>query len=130
MLEKKLKEARQSKGITQAELADALGITQQGVARWESGKSKPNVETLITLADFFEMSTDSLLGRDGKKNLFFNDEEKKLVAGYRTLDKAKRQTLCNMLAFLTAPQGISMGTVVQKNKSGHNRYAGTEIALF
>ena len=105
MLEKNLKEARQRKGITQAELADALGITQQGVARWESGKSYPTVETLITLADFFEISTDSLLGRDVKKNLLFNDEEKKLVAGYRTLDKAKRQTLCNLLAFLTSPKG-------------------------
>ncbi len=131
MLERTLKEARQSKGITQAELADVLGITQQGVARWENGKSNPTLETLITLADFFGVSTDSLLGRTGMKNVLFNEEEKKLVAGYRTLDKAKRQTLCNMLAFLTSPQGANTGNVVQKNKNGHNLYTnnGNNVVL-
>lgn len=122
MLEKTLKKARQGKGITQAELADVLGVTQQGVARWERGKSNPTIETLITLADFFEMSTDSLLGRDGKKFLLFNDEEKNLVAGYRNLDKAKRKTLCNLLAFLTAPQSLNMGKVQTNNyvSNGNN----------
>ena len=123
MLGEILKAARQSKGVTQAELADILGITQQGVARWERGKSYPTAETLITLADFFEVSTDYLLGREVRKNLLFNDEEKKLVAGYRNLDKVKRQILCNMLAFLTSPQGANTGNLVQKNKNGHNLYS-------
>lgn len=43
--------ARIAKGWTQAQLADALGVIQQQVARWENGESEPRTKTLIRIGD-------------------------------------------------------------------------------
>lgn len=64
MLAKKLKELRERKGIPQAELASVLDVAQQTVASWEREKSSPNYDILQKIADYFHVSTDSLLGRD------------------------------------------------------------------
>ena len=50
--------------MSQAELANILGVAQQTVASWERAKSSPNYEILQNIADFFHVSTDFLLGRD------------------------------------------------------------------
>ncbi len=65
MLGGRLKELRKEKKVTQADLAAELGVTQQAVGKWETGRSSPDPTTLMQLAEFFEVSTDSLLGREG-----------------------------------------------------------------
>ncbi len=62
-LGKKLKELRKSYGLTQEKLADALGISRVNYTRYETDKARPDYETLILLADFFDVTTDYLLGR-------------------------------------------------------------------
>ena len=64
MIAKKLKELREKKGMSQAELANILDVAQQTVASWEREKSSPNYELLLKLADFFRVSTDYLLGKE------------------------------------------------------------------
>jgi transcriptional regulator with XRE-family HTH domain len=51
-------------GITQSNLASALNISRSAVNAWEMGTSKPSIDTLVDLADFFHVSTDYLLGRN------------------------------------------------------------------
>lgn len=58
-----LKELRLEKAISQAKLAEILGLTQDSISLWEKGKSLPATPYLIKLADFFGVSTDYLLGR-------------------------------------------------------------------
>ncbi len=62
MLAQRLKQLRKEKGITQGQLAAALGLTQQAVGRWETGASSPDPETLMSIASILEVSVDSLLG--------------------------------------------------------------------
>jgi DNA-binding XRE family transcriptional regulator len=50
----KFKELRMNKNMTQCELATAIGITQQAVASWESGRSKPMTDTIIKIAQAFD----------------------------------------------------------------------------
>ena len=50
MFYKKLKELRKENKISQRTLADMLGITQQAVAKWETGRSTPDTDTLQKLA--------------------------------------------------------------------------------
>ena len=64
MFSKILRALRQRHQITQADLANVLGITQQAVARWESNKSTPDIDTLKKLSTYFNVSTDYLLGQD------------------------------------------------------------------
>ena len=62
----RVKELRKSKGLTQRQMAAALGITERSYQRYEA-ENNPNNDTLIKLADFFNVSTDYLLGRSDCK---------------------------------------------------------------
>jgi len=67
MLAKKLKELRETKGMSQAELANILDVAQQTVASWEKEKSSPNYDLLQKIADYFHVTTDALLGREAPR---------------------------------------------------------------
>lgn len=60
---------RKQKGLTQEELAKALGVTNQAVSKWESGQNCPDIQLLPELAKFFEVSVDELLGCNSAKGL-------------------------------------------------------------
>ena len=59
----RLKEIRLLYGMSQLKLSEIIGVSRSTVAMWESGSSLPDYETLIRLADYFDCSTDYLLGR-------------------------------------------------------------------
>lgn len=65
----KLQELRRRKGITQEELANALFVSRTAVSKWESGRGYPSIESLKTIADFFETSIDELLSSNEIINL-------------------------------------------------------------
>jgi transcriptional regulator with XRE-family HTH domain len=57
----KLTRLRKIKGMTQEEFASAVGVTRQAVYKWESGKSYPEVMTLLEIKNLFGISIDDLL---------------------------------------------------------------------
>lgn len=57
-----IKKLRIEKKVTQDTLATAIGVTPQAISRWESENGYPDIELLPSLADFFNVSTDELLG--------------------------------------------------------------------
>lgn len=57
-----LKAARKAKGLTQTEVAHAIGLTQHGYSYWENGKAKIDQEQMLKLAALFGVSVDYLLG--------------------------------------------------------------------
>ncbi|WP_350453810.1 AAA family ATPase [Slackia heliotrinireducens] len=54
---------RKQAGLTQAELAKLVGVTNKAVSKWEVGKSKPSVESVRKLSGLFHVSVDELLRR-------------------------------------------------------------------
>jgi len=60
----KLQSLRNVKGLSQERLADLVGVSRQAVAKWESGASRPEIENLVAMSDFFGVSVDRLV-RDG-----------------------------------------------------------------
>lgn len=65
---KKLSDLRKQNGISQEKLAEMVGVSRQAVTKWESGKSNPDTENLIRLAEIFGISLDELcLGEIPKK---------------------------------------------------------------
>ena len=62
-MENRLKELRKSKGITQIALQMQTGIEQALLSKFENGERIPPTETLITLADFYNVSIDYILCR-------------------------------------------------------------------
>lgn len=61
MFSKNLKDLRLKANLTQAQIAQELDITQQSYQKWESGKSKPTLNTLEMFSDFFGISIEELL---------------------------------------------------------------------
>lgn len=70
MFQLRLKELRENMGISQYEFAERLGVAQSTVGGWESGKREPNFRTIQSIADFFNVSIDFLLGKTSFKNAF------------------------------------------------------------
>lgn len=62
----RLRHYRKRKRLTQEQLAKELGIKRSTYAKYETGENKPDYNTLKKIADFFEISTDELLGRSFK----------------------------------------------------------------
>ncbi len=60
----KLKELRKMKGLTQQQVADKLNIGRSTYAQYESNSREPDYETLINLANFYEVTVDYLLGNE------------------------------------------------------------------
>lgn len=59
-----LKELRCMNGLLQRDIAEKLGCTTQCYCNYEKGKTEPDLHTLCTLADMFDVSLDLLLGRE------------------------------------------------------------------
>lgn len=63
MLGERLKKLRNERKITQEELGKIVNVTKVSISGYENGNRNPDTETLQKLADFFNVSTDFLLGR-------------------------------------------------------------------
>ena len=59
-----LQNMRKKNGLSQEELAEALGVSRQAVSKWELGDGYPEAEKLTTLAETLKVSLDALMGHD------------------------------------------------------------------
>lgn len=58
-----LKKARHERSMTQTQTAEKLNITQRAYSYYETGKAEPDMQTIVKIADLFQLTTDYLLGR-------------------------------------------------------------------
>jgi len=61
-LQDNIKSRRKGLNMTQEQLAEAMNVTVGAVSKWESGQSVPDLNTLMELAEFFQISMDALVG--------------------------------------------------------------------
>ena len=67
ILSERILALRKEKALTQEALAQRLGVSFQAVSKWENGQSCPDIALLPLLADVFEVTVDSLFGRQAKE---------------------------------------------------------------
>lgn len=105
---KKIYELRKSRDMTQENLASEMGVSVAAVSKWETGNSIPDILMLCSIADFFNVSTDELLGRTKNKKKvivaddveFVRDSLKRILSenGYEIIgEAADGKKLLNML---------------------------------
>lgn len=140
-----LKAARKKSGKTQKEVAEGIGIGQGTYKNYETGAREPNGETLVAIANYFDVSTDYLLGRptaqpptDALERLFteksFSALEEELLRKYMELPHEARQAVVRFINDATAKAlQRKNGTAPQKllvmKRSLHKVSAGTGYDL-
>jgi transcriptional regulator with XRE-family HTH domain len=76
----RIQNLRKIKGISQEELADKVGVSRQAVSKWESEQSTPDLDKVIIMSDYFEVTTDYILkGIEPPKQT--GEEKNNFIAG-------------------------------------------------
>ena len=101
----RLKELRNEKNISQAELAKTIGLSTGCIGMLETGKREPTSNTLSLLSDFFGVTTDYLLGREDdfgnvETNANLSEQEKELLRLFKSLPEVRRRTILDTLRYM------------------------------
>lgn len=96
----RLRELRQQKGISQQTLAEAIGISQQSINKYENHNIEPDICTLIAIANYFQTSVDYLIGHTSIRHIIepvhpfeLNLEEEALLQDWRKMNKKEKQSI-------------------------------------
>lgn len=96
----KLKLLRKERGLSQQYVADAVGISQQSINKYENHNVQPDLDTLKKLADLFHTSIDYLVDHEvqqssvvGQTVILLNLEESGMVSNYRRLTEKQKTCL-------------------------------------
>lgn len=87
MFAKILKSLRTKRGLSQATLSKELNLAQQTYGHWETGRTQPDHETLVKLANYFNVTTDFLLGSNN--NIAKHNKETLLKDDLHLLNQIK-----------------------------------------
>lgn len=97
---KNLKSLRVSKGLSQHQLAEKIGVSQQSINKYENHNVEPDISLLISIAEFFNTSVDYLIGHseimhviENIKPYDLNKEEAKLIDGFRKLSQNEKDSI-------------------------------------
>lgn len=95
-----LKKLREEAHISQKLLADAIGVSQQSINKYENHNIEPDIETLVRISDYFNTSIDYLVGRTDIRRKIeivhsyeLNNRESKMLNGYRKLNSRQKQSV-------------------------------------
>ncbi len=109
-----LKELRSEKSVTQAELAEVMGVSNRSVSRWENGTTMPDFDLLIELAKYYQVEVGEILDGERKTGSMDNETEELMlkIADYGNVERnffSKR--MCAM--FLVAIIGMVILGVIE-----------------
>lgn len=100
---KNLKKLREIHGLSQQKFADLFNLSQQSIYKYENDISEPSIQTLISIAEYFNISVDYLVDytdipapTEHRSEETLSPEEKKLLENYRHLSPNYR-SLVNLL---------------------------------
>ena len=113
----RIQNLRKAKGISQEQLAEAVGVSPQAISKWEDGQNVPDVDMIIALSDYFNVKTDYILN-----GIESSDEEKKIDWGKKLLIVATGLNYIGFVIMLfdafftwhTRPFAMTNGMVISK----------------
>ena len=95
----RLKELMRKNNITQADMAKILDVSRSAIYKYQQQKAEPNIETLIKIANYFDVSLDFLLGRPRPYDIpsVATEEQKQainLILQLNTINTLKAVSYC------------------------------------
>src|SRR5690606_26931001 len=131
-LGERLKESRVNKGYSQGDVADFLHISRQSISKWENGNSYPDLDNLVKLSTYYEVSIDELLKENQEFKKRIAENELKIEENFQKLDFIRGTSekdeglMLLILAFigcLIAPLGFLVAPVlIKRNKKTNTLY--------
>ena len=113
-----IRAGRKKKGLNQQQLAERIGVSRNTVAGWETGHSRPDLETLPRLCDSLGMSMNVFFGREES----VTGPERKMLDIFRALEENDRQVmLWQMEALLAQRALLRAGGAAKQKKAGRPR---------
>lgn len=101
---KNLKMLREVAAVSQKQLAEAIGVSQQSINKYENHNIEPDIGTMLRIADYFDTSVDYLVGHTSVRRKFenvtayeLNAEESRVVDGYRKLSKKQQACVATII---------------------------------
>lgn len=97
----RFRQLREETGVSMKQVADAVGVSDAAVCKWENGNAEPKVSYLIKLAEYFECSIDYIAGKTNdfgmathaEPPLKLTQKEKKLINSFRQLTPGMKKLL-------------------------------------
>lgn len=139
-LGERLKESRVSKGFSQGDVAEYLSISRQSISKWENGNSYPDLDNLVKLSVYYEVSIDELLKENQVLKKRIETNELKIQENYQKLDFIRGTSendeglmllVLSFLSFLIAPLGLIVSPfLISRNKKTNTLYKVVYIACF
>jgi len=111
-LKKRITEARNQKGLNQAELAHLAGVTPAAISQIDNGLRVPTTPVLHRIAKVLEVSLDYLTGKTDEvelKDLLEHEEIVEFFRGFRSLDPNDQQTILKNIEFLKSKSAEKKG---------------------
>ncbi|WP_270412942.1 helix-turn-helix domain-containing protein [Ligilactobacillus ruminis] len=106
---KRLKDARIESGYTQEQVAEQLDVSRQTISSWENGRTFPDIVSVVSLSDIYDVSLDVLIKGD-EKMLEHLEESTNIV-------KSNKKLLFAIIAnILTAIAMIGLSVIVPSNE--------------
>ena len=103
MFSDRLKKLRDENNVSQFDLSNYLGISQQALSKWENEKTEPDNESLVKIANYFNVSIDYLLGNSESKQIekpYDNDLEKVLFSKAKDLSDSDKKAVLGIIEAL------------------------------
>ncbi len=109
---RKILDLRKNKNMTQEQLASEMGVSIAAVSKWETGNSMPDIVMQCSIADYFDVTTDELLGRTKnlKKIIIADDSE----FMRKTLKDLLEENGCSVIA--EAADGVELINILKTKK--------------
>ena len=101
-MNKRIKKIRKQKGLSQIELGDSIGVSQQVITNYERGLREPNIETLLKIARALDVSLETLIG---EKPIKPDDQTSRALQ--KRFDQIKKLPPEKQKAFITFADALS-----------------------
>ena len=104
-MKNRIRELRLARQLSQAELADRIGVNKQAISQYERGVRHPKPEIMDALTDFFNVSSDYLMAKEDVSTLVLTENELALLDIFRQMSDSEQHLALRMLRALQNQEG-------------------------
>jgi len=103
----RLKLLRKERGLLQKDIADFLNISKSAYGYYEQGRNEPDIQTIVKLSEFYNVSADYLLGITDVQSSDLSKKESDVLKMYRSLDSDNQNIIYGAVYALSAQKELT-----------------------